>query len=980
MQRRLEGLVEILCPTPSEIQVLHSRADRPRSLLAGLASHVDPSNMKSQLHEQRLTKLQTHYRRIATDIRLLFRFETDLDDLVQRMRLSTHSLARRSQQHSHKEAPSTQALSKVDDGLEMDDESRRDAVQEVVSRRDRPALQKRGNAVSSLWDDEQFEPTTTEPTAPFIPSWSQAQIRRSRENKYAHVDRNKEAFHQNHDLLNKLESEFDELVQTTAERGPELVRRSLSDLANHEQVPVHAGLGASHQVQLHPRSGGNSEGQPQSIWQGPSTEETMASLGLRDVDLGAEAIARFWNLRAPLFPSVPRSQETLQELKNVYSPYQSEHPLRAQRADITDASIFTAQVLESGGRDRFADIDEVLHHLVSNPTPLGLDAIRINYLRALKLRFDLANQLLTPTPSEIVRMGAAKIRRVPRGMSAVEEIWAIFKRIFQYLGVRSQLAQNNRARWKLDLTLLSHLEECLDLLVRGAETRMATGGARVFRRGISQETRDDALLQAEQDSDSRTHQPRPSKAGTLHRIKRGLIFPPSSPEIPATLSRPTQSTPTDGDWNEEEEEEETQPHRSVPRTIEQFLHRDEALLPTISQSPDQRAHLTNLFRTYQEKVPLHGEGLDLENAQSLTNLMMNDIGRDRFRHIQPLLAYLLEHRQALRLNKVRVRFLKTAAKRFRKVERMMSPTLDDFARQVRLASESRKSDEISNEAYQTILRSIYRGKVLRSNRVSIHSNDMVYDLKIIKRIETEFGDISGPIQRAGEAGSHLVRREVRLYARMDDEEEQPPVGPEPSSPWSVNRRQPTTVEMGQILSPIGMQLDDEYARPIAVWRLHESSLLFTRTIPSDLRLALRWQWDKYRRAFPHNAPINFDGMLSVQDGIAPYIDTDEGARFGRARRIIRVHYQLSSQETDYLNALEKRFEATAQLMDTFAGLLPRLVTANDPHALPVYRQRISNQTRTVRNWLIQAHSRQIDIDSKLLHAFEFELGDSIKGF
>ncbi|CDS00264.1 hypothetical protein [Sporisorium scitamineum] len=563
----------------------------------------------------------------------------------------------------------------------------------------------------------------------------------------------------------------------------------------------------------------------------------MASLGLRDVDLGAEAIARFWNLRAPLFPSVPRSQETLQELKNVYSPYQSEHPLRAQRADITDASIFTAQVLESGGRDRFADIDEVLHHLVSNPTPLGLDAIRINYLRALKLRFDLANQLLTPTPSEIVRMGAAKIRRVPRGMSAVEEIWAIFKRIFQYLGVRSQLAQNNRARWKLDLTLLSHLEECLDLLVRGAETRMATGGARVFRRGISQETRDDALLQAEQDSDSRTHQPRPSKAGTLHRIKRGLIFPPSSPEIPATLSRPTQSTPTDGDWNEEEEEEETQPHRSVPRTIEQFLHRDEALLPTISQSPDQRAHLTNLFRTYQEKVPLHGEGLDLENAQSLTNLMMNDIGRDRFRHIQPLLAYLLEH------------------------------------------------------------------------------HNFAIDLPC------------GPIQRAGEAGSHLVRRE------------------------------PTTVEMGQILSPIGMQLDDD-----------------------DLRLALRWQWDKYRRAFPHNAPINFDGMLSVQDGIAPYIDTDEGARFGRARRIIRVHYQLSSQETDYLNALEKRFEATAQLMDTFAGLLPRLVTANDPHALPVYRQRISNQTRTVRNWLIQAHSRQIDIDSKLLHAFEFELGDSIKGF
>ena len=218
----------------------------------------------------------------------------------------------------------------------------------------------------------------------------------------------------------------------------------------------------------------------------------------------------------------------------------------------------------------------------------------------------------------------------------------------------------------------------------------------------------------------------------------------------------------------------------------------------------------------------------------------------------------------------------------------MTPTLSDFRKEERLALESRQRGAFTEPEYQAVLRAINNGRATRSNRASIHGRRMEYDLNVIKRMERELDEISGPMQRAGEAGSHLVRREVRLQARMDDDEE-PPTEPVEMSPRAVNRRQPTNVEMRRMLLPLGMQLSDEDARPITAWRLHERDLLDGRAIPDVLAGLLASHWEQYRQHFPENAPFgNGNGnVLMTQGGIDAYIRTDEGARFRRVRDIIR---------------------------------------------------------------------------------------------
>lgn len=696
-------------------------------------------------------------------------------------------------------------------------------------------------------------------------------------------------------FLQRLEVAFDryvrridqELELENARSVPNhLKKRSTSSYAPYKPAfddgSVHGRQTSSHLREFRPRSGGYSGNRPTGVWREPTLQELAASMGFGADDPTGEPVARFWRLRESIFRPAPGFEESVREPKSLYSPYQDAHPVRGADADTTYPAIFHDQVLGSAARNRFRDIDALLSYVLENAVPLGFDEILVAYLRAIKQRFDLYKQLSTPTDAEIVDRALDKIRAALGGPSEIQDTTASIVKRIKHAEVRSKLAENNVARDKLDSYLIGDLEHSLDSsdrVVPGAETHTATTKP-LLRRNASQDVPADDLPQHAQGSDSLT----------------------SHPRVPATLSRSTPLTTTNNDLSEEDRPR----GHAGPSEIERFLQRNEPLLPALGRATDRREYLIRLFRAYQDAVPLRGESLNLENAQLFTRLTMDNVGRDRFKHIGRIMEYMIVNREDLRLNRFRTRFLKAAAARFRKLERLLSPTLEDFREREQLAADYKDRGTLSGEQYQLVMRAINSGKALRSSRALVHGKVIEYDLNLIKRIEKELEEISSPIQQAEEVGSRLVRREARLQARMEGEkqplpedkrseqrllepaeEPQPFAQPDQSSSRVVNERMPTDVEATRILSGLGMHLTDEHARPIAAWRLHEAGLLEGRTDSGVAAGRLRHEWSRYRQEFPEEAPFNYGNIVPMQVGINPYIDTDEGARFLRARKIMR---------------------------------------------------------------------------------------------
>ncbi|KAF6767670.1 hypothetical protein PSEUBRA_006377 [Kalmanozyma brasiliensis GHG001] len=253
-----------------------------------------------------------------------------------------------------------------------------------------------------------------------------------------------------------------------------------------------------HRVNLQRRAGGT-DNEPFSMWpasRGQTLADTMGDLGLQAGDRGALPIATFHHLKQDLFPRVPRSRETLQALSRVYRPYQLAHPVRGARIDPAEVGALADAVYERSGRDRIRDIRGVLSHLIDNAAPLGLDRVRVEYLQALRDRFHLSRQLLTPTPTELADRASEKFNEIYRleehgslhAAAATAALQAHAAAATRDIDIRGRIAENNIMRFDIDFTLLRELERDLDNLVRGGDLRMATGFRRapVKKREMSQ--------------------------------------------------------------------------------------------------------------------------------------------------------------------------------------------------------------------------------------------------------------------------------------------------------------------------------------------------------------------------------------------------------------------------------------------------------------------------------------------------------------
>ncbi|KAJ9474216.1 hypothetical protein PHBOTO_004296 [Pseudozyma hubeiensis] len=647
-------------------------------------------------------------------------------------------------------------------------------------------------------------------------------------------------FVQDLSLLQKVEKALDGYVARVGNAGRHLDRRDILESAidtpdpckqastaskrqNSGKIGVlvpsqseHSEHLGSRRVALLARAGDPSSSQ-RTFVPDQSFTEAMNGLPLELHETGALPIATYWSVQRQLFPPSARSHEALQELQSIYVPYQHAHPVRARAVNIRDDRTFASQLMEAVGRDRFRDIDKVLKHLIDNKDELGLDEVRIEYLKALKARFQYANRVLTPTPDEILDRGTERIQGLRDPRVATNDIKAILAKVSAYVRVRSRISEANAHRLAVDLGLLGHLEESLDQVVQGVNLRMMTG-RRLLRRDIAQMSPKDAFER-----------------------RRVVSFQVSNIQHSSTASSRTQPDST---------------------TINRFLSRDRPLLSQSGFALDLSQQLVDLVRDYRDEFPIQGRDMNLQDGRWSLKLMLNDVGRDRFRKMEPILSRILVDREALHLDRSRVTFLEAAVARVRESQRLLSPTLDDLER----AKRSALNEALSNQDTRDMLQSISKATAERSHRTMTQGARFLQDLQLIKYLETELSNIREPIEQTREAGSHLIKRN-RSQALSGG---QPP---------------PTEADMTEILSPIGMNLHDEHARTIAAWRLHENSLLAGHMIPDDLRATLRSQWAAYRSKFRNR--LSFTEGLLWPVRFYHLIYTDEGARFNQANDVIR---------------------------------------------------------------------------------------------
>ncbi|GAC99727.1 hypothetical protein PHSY_007330 [Pseudozyma hubeiensis SY62] len=604
-------------------------------------------------------------------------------------------------------------------------------------------------------------------------------------------------------------------IETPDSRKQASTARSKIDVLVQSQSTPSEQL-ASRRVALFARAGDPSSSQRAIAPDHPFTE-AIYGLSLELHETGALPIATYWSVERQLFPPSLRSRETLQELQSIYEPYQLAHPVRARAVDIRDDRTFASQLMEAVGRDRFRDIDKVLKHLIDKKDELGLDDVRIEYLQALKARFQYASRVLTPTTDEILDRGTEHIQALRDPRVATDDIKAVLARVSAYVRVRSRISGANAVRLAVDLGLLGHLEESLDQVVQGANLRMTTG-RRLIRRDVTQRLPKESLER---------RRAVPSQVSNLQQSSTGL--PQALPDTTVII---------------------------------RFLSRDRPLLPQPGFTPHHSQQLVDLLRDHREEFPIQGRDMNLQDGRWLMKLMLNDVGRDRFRKMGPILSRILADREALQLDRSRAIFLEAAVTRVRATQRLLSPTLDDLERAKRSALIGAPSEDDS----RAMLQSISKATAERSHRTMTQGARFLQDLKLVKYLETELANIREPIEQTRQVGSHLVKRD--------------------GSQVLSGRQAPSTeADMTAILSPIGMNLHDEHARTIAAWRLHENSLLAGRILPDDLRTTLRDHWAAYRSKFQNR--LSFSEALLWPVRLYHLLYTDEGARFNQANDVIR---------------------------------------------------------------------------------------------
>ncbi|SPO29402.1 uncharacterized protein UTRI_04872_B [Ustilago trichophora] len=1006
-------------------------------------------------------------------------------------------------------------------------------------------------------------------------------------------------------FVNHIEQDLDDLARRVEERfgrGIDVVPREFLTKRGDPSDSAGEASGSHEDADAVSEASGSLRQPPvpahryESIWREPGVHETMTDMGLQWFDTGAIPIAEFWRLEQPLFPLISRDRQTLEALANNYRRYQLAHPVRGKAVDMDDDEVLDHDINEASGRRKLQDIDSILSHIIQDSDRLGLDQLRVDYVRALRERFSLSSQLLTPTPEEVLDRGRRAVSSIREGPSLLDDLHSAALKTVKFWNVRMGIGKSNLERFSLDFYLLNSVERELDNLVKGADTRLATG--RRFPRMSfgkrdtpntsnrqqpqneprQRETIDEALERLGMNRDDpgaipivefqvnnqrllhhlhsdpqqmqrlvelyrpyqeavpvrganldlenervRWHQYLDSQGRDRFRHMRPILASMSEErgrfrfnDMQIDLLRALQDrfrwteeqmTPTLSDLQrdlrmqtndafrrglppdviadlgrhslrlnmdrigvaenhlqrfrqdlmfvnvlEAELEQVVQlaaqhgpgagplarraiiPHAdaedkhsdaaketsaalrlidlrprspnspgpegsSRPRasrllpmdeflrvigmpqdepgseSIANYLRRGDSLLPLVRRAPTERRQLMSLYRNYQNLIPIRGRNLHLEQTNLVSNLLSDDVGRDRFRHMEPVLAYVLERRGAFGVDSVREAFLRALKERFRESLDFLTPTVSDIQRNAEQELRDIASGQVTHDNPNVAERMISDVQQ-RIRRTLNRRVRLMNDFSLINYLEQELEAISDHTEQVAGSGRRLLRR-----AEMPEEsltKRSNPSLPAANSIYMDGQAQPTDAQMHVILSPLGMNLDDAHAEPIAAYRLSESVLLQDEDIPRDLESTLRGIWLIYRQQYQPDPA--YSNILPAKLMLQRLLGTDEGERFGSANRIIKLlldhetHMQLSPLEINYLRALRARFEATHQLMRPLPSTLVARVREAIPWATPQEQQQRLHTLLGTRSARILNDQRNVLIDLKLLHTFEAELG------
>ena len=171
--------------------------------------------------------------------------------------------------------------------------------------------------------------------------------------------------------------------------------------------------------------------------------------------------------------------------------------------------------------------------------------------------------------------------------------------------------------------------------------------------------------------------------------------------------------------------------------ISEFLRRNQPLLHRIHQAPQLRQDLLEVYQPYRGAIPIIGAQLDLDDHNMMTRNFLDNIGRDRFRHMDPIISSLLSNAGLLRLDRVRTDFLKALDTRFKETEQLLSPTREEIDTQQKELVASYNRGQLSWADFGVQARGLQLALERRSkNGVEKHDR-FKQDLALINILEKE---------------------------------------------------------------------------------------------------------------------------------------------------------------------------------------------------------------------------------------------------
>ncbi len=749
------------------------------------------------------------------------------------------------------------------------------------------------------------------------------------------------------------------------------------------------------------RSGGTSAAEPELL---SNSLNSRLSLSKRAIDAevpdAAGGASREYGVWSPgdtlriatflagdhnIFPRNSLATPAVQQLAAAYRPYQRNFPARGLPRDGLSADAIVSRLFEVEGRNRLRQMQSVLGTVIDNALAFRLDQTRIQYLEALRRRFHVSEQILTPTATEI---GDRAVTRTPAPPVVYDSAYfdrmaAHIEYLARRMNTRQMIVSRTTPPLAVNFALLGHLEDELDRVISTpfAPSRQLNTLLQLHPRGVSDEQaahqegrtlqrRDTWTSFDEQEAEEEALGSESNTGSRKMLIKRqtnnvrehlgGQRWPMREITMEEALHR-NALEPTDPG--------------AIP--IGEFWRRNIDLLSPMRGNERRRRQLASMYEHYRQTVAITGTALNFHDHNAIVKETYMSVGRDRFRHMTPILRYLIEHRSQLRLDPVRVAYLEALLVRFQDTERLLTPSAEEQANEMLRHARIIEENVGNVRAVRAALGSMNDGSERMLHRIGSARENLwriLQDMRFVNHLEKEIEEIvDNPASTAARGVRRLVPRDhVEEHGAYADKERANLI-----EKRAIQEQPLTDEEMRSALSGIGMHLQDVAARPIATWRLSEAMLLLHDRVPQDLKAVLRGGWVAYRANHPR---IPFDhAFLSDQVRLAPYFDTDRGARFGSAIRVIdsllsrRGRLQLTDTSVAYLEALKIRFQRTAGLMLPLPSTARAQIRSEFSQGTPKEQEQMLRNLLFDRNLRIRQNAREVNIDESLLLSFEGEM-------